>query len=86
MDKRFSRTALLLGNENIKRLIEARVAVFGLGGVGAYTAEALVRSGIGFIRVVDFDTAKLSNCNRQGESPSWQCVIYDRDFCVDYSS
>jgi tRNA A37 threonylcarbamoyladenosine dehydratase len=65
MDKRFSRTALLLGDENIKRLAEARVAVFGLGGVGAYTAEALVRSGIGFIRVVDFDTVKLSNCNRQ---------------------
>ncbi len=65
MDKRFSRTALLLGEDNVKRLAEARVAVFGLGGVGAYTAEALVRSGIGFIRVVDFDTVKLSNCNRQ---------------------
>lgn len=65
MDKRFSRTALIHGDDGVKRCAAARVAVFGLGGVGAYTAEALVRSGIGFIRVVDFDTVKLSNCNRQ---------------------
>lgn len=65
MDKRFSRTALLIGDDGVKRCAAARVAVFGLGGVGAYTAEALVRSGIGFMRVVDFDNVKLSNCNRQ---------------------
>jgi tRNA A37 threonylcarbamoyladenosine dehydratase len=65
MDNRFSRSALLFGDRNVKLLEKARVAVFGLGGVGAYTAEALVRSGVGYIRIVDFDTVKLSNCNRQ---------------------
>jgi hypothetical protein len=65
MDKRFSRTALLLGDQGLGRLQAARVAVFGLGGVGAYTAESLVRSGVGYMRIVDFDTVKLSNCNRQ---------------------
>lgn len=65
MDKRFSRTALLLGDQGLERLQAARVVVLGLGGVGAYTAESLVRSGVGYIRIVDFDTVKLSNCNRQ---------------------
>ena len=65
MNQRFSRTALLFGNNALKRLCAARVAVYGLGGVGAYAVEALVRSGVGYIRIIDFDTVKLSNCNRQ---------------------
>jgi tRNA A37 threonylcarbamoyladenosine dehydratase len=65
MDRRFSRTALLLGDQSVGRLEAVRVAVFGMGGVGAYTAESLVRSGVGYIRIVDFDMVKLSNCNRQ---------------------
>lgn len=65
MDKRFCRTALLLGDQGLGRLQAARVVVLGLGGVGAYTAESLVRSGVGYVRIVDFDTVKLSNCNRQ---------------------
>lgn len=65
MDKRFSRTELLLGKEGMDRLKEARVAIAGLGGVGAYVAEALVRSGISYLRLIDFDLIKHSNFNRQ---------------------
>jgi tRNA threonylcarbamoyladenosine dehydratase len=65
MDQRFIRTGLLLGEEALKRLRGARVAVFGLGGVGAYAVEALARSGVGFFRLVDFDNVKQSNFNRQ---------------------
>lgn len=61
----FLRTAAVLGNEAIKTLAEKRVAVFGVGGVGGYAAEALARSGVGHITLVDFDTVSLSNINRQ---------------------
>lgn len=61
----FSRTRLLLGENAIKRLSSARVAVFGIGGVGGYAAEALVRSGIGAIDLIDSDTVAPSNLNRQ---------------------
>ena len=61
----FSRTQLLLGQEAIDRLKQARVAVFGIGGVGGYTAEALVRSGIGSIDLIDSDTVSVTNINRQ---------------------
>ena len=60
-----SRTALLLGEEAVKRLSSCRVAVFGLGGVGGYTVEALVRAGVGFIDLIDNDQVAASNLNRQ---------------------
>lgn len=59
------RTELLLGKENLRRLSEARVTVVGIGGVGAYAAEMLVRSGIGHLKIVDSDTVGESNLNRQ---------------------
>lgn len=61
----FSRTELILGSEAMQKLKDARVAVFGIGGVGGYTVEALVRSGIGAIDIIDNDTVCLSNINRQ---------------------
>ncbi len=60
-----SRTELLLGSEAMSRLKTARVAVFGIGGVGGYAAEALVRSGIGTIDLIDNDQVSVSNLNRQ---------------------
>ena len=65
MREEFSRTALLLGNDAMERLQKARVAVFGVGGVGGYTVEALARSGIGALDLIDSDTVSLSNINRQ---------------------
>ena len=61
----FSRTRLLLGKEAMEKLKRSRVAVFGLGGVGSFAAEALVRSGVGAIDVFDNDEVCLSNINRQ---------------------
>ncbi len=65
MKEQFSRTTILLGEDSMKRLANSRVAVFGIGGVGGYTVEALVRSGVGAIDIVDNDTVSLSNLNRQ---------------------
>lgn len=65
MSERFSRTRMLLGADAMEQLKKAHVAVFGIGGVGGYTAEALVRSGIGKITLVDSDTVSESNINRQ---------------------
>ncbi len=62
---RFSRTRLLLGGEGMERLQKARVAVFGLGGVGGYVCEALARSGIGALDLIDHDQVSLTNINRQ---------------------
>lgn len=61
----FSRTELLLGKEGMDRLLRARVAVFGIGGVGGHCVEALVRSGIREIDLVDNDVVSLTNLNRQ---------------------
>ena len=61
----YSRTALLLGSSGMQKLRNARVAVFGLGGVGGYVAEALARSGIGALDLIDHDTISLTNINRQ---------------------
>ena len=65
MQSQFSRMELLLGSAAMERLQNARVAVFGLGGVGGYTVEALARSGIGTLDLFDHDTVSLSNLNRQ---------------------
>lgn len=61
----FSRTELLLGAEALKKLKNSRVAVFGVGGVGGYTVEALARSGVGALELIDSDTVSLTNINRQ---------------------
>ena len=65
MQHPFSRTELLLGAEGMERLYGARVAVFGLGGVGGMAAEALCRSGVGALDLIDKDTVSLTNLNRQ---------------------
>jgi len=65
MKEAFSRTELLLGSEALARLEKARVAVFGLGGVGGYVLEALARGGIGNLDLIDSDTLGVSNLNRQ---------------------
>ena len=65
MDQRFEREALLLGEEAVERLSACRVALFGVGGVGSYAAEALARSGVGTVELIDHDTVSLSNINRQ---------------------
>lgn len=61
----FQRTELLIGKENLNKLQHSHVIVFGVGGVGGFAIEALVRSGIGEISIVDFDTVDLTNLNRQ---------------------
>ena len=65
MLNQFSRTELLLGKEAMDKLAESRVAVFGIGGVGGYVCEALVRSGVGHFDLVDDDKVCLTNINRQ---------------------
>ena len=65
MINQFSRTELLIGKEGLEKLSKSRVAVFGIGGVGGYVVEALVRSGVGAIDLIDNDTVALTNLNRQ---------------------
>ena len=65
MQEEFRRTAMLLGEDGVARLQNARVAVFGLGGVGGYVVEALARAGIGQLDLIDKDTVSVSNLNRQ---------------------
>ena len=65
MSGRFDRLEILLGAEAQKKLAAARVAVFGLGGVGGYTVEALARSGVGAIDLIDGDKVEITNVNRQ---------------------
>ena len=65
MLNQFSRTALLVGQGAIEKLQACRVAIFGIGGVGGYVAEALARSGVGCFDLIDNDTVALTNLNRQ---------------------
>ena len=65
MLNQFSRTELLIGHEGIEKLASARVAVFGVGGVGGYTVEALARSGVGTFDLIDDDKICITNVNRQ---------------------
>ena len=65
MPDQFARTELLLGTEAMERLSRCRVAVFGIGGVGGYVVEALARSGVGALDLIDHDVVSLSNLNRQ---------------------
>ena len=65
MDERFVRTALIFGEDGMRRLSDARVAVFGVGGVGGHLVQALARAGVGHITVIDDDVVSVSNINRQ---------------------
>lgn len=65
MKEKFSRTEMLIGADSIKKLSTSRVAVFGIGGVGGYVAEALARAGVGAIDLIDNDVVSESNINRQ---------------------
>lgn len=65
MINEFSRTELLLGTDAIKKLHNAKVAIFGVGGVGGYVCEALVRSGVGHFELIDNDDVSITNINRQ---------------------
>jgi tRNA A37 threonylcarbamoyladenosine dehydratase len=65
MKEELLRTAMLLGEEAVEKLQKARVAIFGIGGVGGYTLEALARAGIGQLDLIDSDTVSRSNINRQ---------------------
>ena len=63
MDKKFSRTEMLIGNEGMEKLNDAKVAIFGLGGVGSFVCEGLARSGVGNFVLIDFDKIDKSNIN-----------------------
>ena len=65
MDDRFSRTEMLIGNEGMEKLKDAKVAVFGIGGVGSFVCEGLARSGVGNFILIDYDRIDESNINRQ---------------------
>ena len=65
MNEQHSRTEMLLGAEGVQRLFAAKVAVFGVGGVGGYAVEALARAGIGHFELIDSDRVSVSNINRQ---------------------
>ena len=65
MDDQFERTRMIFGMTRMEKLYSSRVIVFGIGGVGGFAAEALVRSGMGALDIVDNDTVSLSNLNRQ---------------------
>ena len=65
MNQRFIRTEMMLGTDAMERLRGCHVAVFGLGGVGSYAVEALCRSGVGELTLIDQDTLSVSNINRQ---------------------
>ncbi|MBN1551262.1 tRNA threonylcarbamoyladenosine dehydratase [bacterium] len=65
MSNRFARVKLALGNDNFLRLKNLRIAIIGMGAVGGFAAEGLVRSGIGFLRLIDIDVLQISNMNRQ---------------------
>ena len=65
MENQFTRTEMMLGEEAVARLGSARVAVFGVGGVGGYTVEALARAGVGELHLFDSDTVSITNINRQ---------------------
>jgi len=65
MDEQLSRTRLLIGEDGIDKLHKSRVAIFGIGGVGGYVCEALVRSGVSSFDLIDKDVVSVSNINRQ---------------------
>lgn len=83
MLNQFSRTELLLGKEAMEKLAASRVAVFGIGGVGGYTVEALVRSGIGAVDLIDDDKVCLTNINRQIYATRKTVGVYKVDVAAE---
>lgn len=83
MINQFSRTQLLLEEEALKRLAGAKVAVFGIGGVGGYVCEALVRSGVGAFDLIDDDKICLTNLNRQNIATRKTVGKYKADVMKD---
>jgi len=81
MNNQFERVVNVLGEENLARLQNSHVAVFGLGGVGSYAVEALGRSGIGTLTLVDYDRVETSNLNRQLEA-TWNTLKQDKTEAV----
>lgn len=79
MLNQFSRTEIILGSDAMKKLNSSRVAVFGIGGVGSYAAEALVRAGIGTLDLIDGDKVCLTNINRQLFATHLTLDIYKTD-------
>ena len=77
MKEQFARTGLLLGEDAMEKLEKSRVAVFGIGGVGGHVVEALVRSGVGAIDLIDNDTVSVTNLNRQLVA-TWDTVGSDK--------
>ena len=65
MNEQFSRTSIIIGADNMNKLYNSKVAIFGVGGVGGYVCEALARCGIGEFDLIDMDTVSISNINRQ---------------------
>lgn len=68
MQSQFSRTELLIGKEKLEKLVNSKVIIYGIGGVGSFVAEGLARAGIGHLVLVDFDKVDISNINRQIEA------------------
>ena len=83
MQDKFIRTEMLLGEEAMKKLASARVAVFGLGGVGGFIAEALARCGIGALDLIDNDRFTESNLNRQLFATSKTLGMYKADAAAE---
>ncbi len=82
MLNQFSRTEMILGSDAMKKLNNSRIAVFGIGGVGSYAAEALVRAGIGTLDLIDGDKVCLSNINRQLFATHLTLDLYKTDAAV----
>lgn len=83
MDSRFEREELLIGKDDLSGLADARVLIFGVGGVGGYTAECLARAGIGHITIVDSDKVDITNINRQILALDSTVGKYKVDVCRD---
>ena len=65
MPNQYSRTELLIGDDNIRKLQQSKVAIFGIGGVGSFVVEALARAGVGKLVIIDHDEVDVTNINRQ---------------------
>lgn len=83
MLEQFSRTELLIGKEGLEKLQKAKVAIFGIGGVGSYVAEGLARAGIGHLVLVDYDVVDITNINRQIEATHSSLGKYKIDVMKD---
>ena len=83
MDSRFEREALLIGQDNLSRLARSKILLFGVGGVGGYTAECLARAGVGHLTIVDADKVDITNINRQILALDSTVGKYKVDVCKD---